>query len=177
MTCQKSVLLTFNHREVLTMSLTPPRMHFQNFFLFLSRSIFRWLRRGILQFFCSCCLYGAIYKTKLSVFRFFTENFSSPKEFSLIIFGKIRKTVNFVLLITPQRQRLQKNWSIPRRSQRKMLRDRNWKKFWECILGGVICTTKSAFLRYFEKSQNRQFCFAIFSIKIAPPEKTKYTMT
>ena len=63
-------------------------MHFQNFFQFLSRSIFRWLHRGILQFFCSCCLCGAIYKTKLSVFRFVTENLSSPKESSLIIFGK-----------------------------------------------------------------------------------------
>ena len=93
------------------LQITPPRMHCRNFFLFLSRSIFRWLRRGILQFFCSCCLYGAIYKTKLSVFRFFNENFSSPKEFSLIIFGKIRKTVNFVLLITPQRQRLQKKYT------------------------------------------------------------------
>ena len=57
-----------------------------------------------------------------------------------------------------------------------MLRDRNKKKFRKCILGGVICTTKLAFLWFFEKSQNRHICFTNFSIKIAPPEKTKYTM-
>ena len=36
-----------------------------------------------------------------------------------------QKTDNFVSQITPQILHLQKIWSIPRRSQRKMLRDRN----------------------------------------------------
>ena len=36
-----------------------------------------------------------------------------------------QKTDNFVSQITPQIMDLQKIWSIPRRSQRKMLQDRN----------------------------------------------------
>ena len=77
--------------------ITPPRMHSQNFFQFLSRSIFRWLRRGILQFFCSRCLCGVISKTKLTVFRIFPkiiwENSLGEEKFSV----KNLKTDNFVL--------------------------------------------------------------------------------
>merc|ERR1711875_142895 len=36
---------------------------------------------------------------------------------------------------------------------------------------------KIAFFGFFQKSQNRQFCFEIFSMKNASTEKTKYTTT
>ena len=59
--------------------ITTPRMHPKNFWLFLSRSIFRWLHHGIQYFFCRGCLWGAIRETKLSDFRIFAQNWSSPK--------------------------------------------------------------------------------------------------
>ena len=91
--------------------------------------------------------------------------------------SKIRKTDNFVLQITPPIWHLQKNRSIPRHSQHKILQERNKKKFRGCILGSIICLTKSTFLVFFEKSQNRQFCLENCSMKIILPEKRKYTMT
>ena len=59
--------------------ITTPRMHPKNFWLFLSRSIFRWLRHGIQYFFCRGCFWGAIRETKLSVFSIFAQKLSSPK--------------------------------------------------------------------------------------------------
>ena len=91
--------------------------------------------------------------------------------------AKILKTDDFVSLIAPQKQPLQNNYCIPWRSQQKMLRDKYNQKFWGCILGVVICLTKSAFFWFFEKSQNRQFCVANFSMKIASTEKMKYFTT
>ena len=37
-------------------------------------SIFRWLRRGILRFFCRRCFHGEIWKTIWPVFRIFQRN-------------------------------------------------------------------------------------------------------
>ena len=37
--------------------------------------------------------------------------------------------------------------------------------------------SKIIFFSFFKKSQNRRFCFAIFSMKNASTEKTEYTMT
>ena len=45
------------------------------------------------------------------------------------------------------------------------------------LFHGENCETKSPFFGFFQKSQNRRFCFAIFSMKNASTEKTKYTTT
>ena len=42
---------------------------------------------------------------------------------------------------------------------------------------GENCETKSPFSAFFKKAKKRQFCFAIFSMKNASTEKTKYTTT
>ena len=42
------------------------------------------------------------------------------------------KTDSLVLQISTQKQHLQKNWSIPQRSQ---------QQFWKCLLGGTIYLT------------------------------------
>ena len=60
--------------------ITTPRMHPQNFWLFLSCSIFRWLCHGIQYFFWRGCFWGAIRETKSPVFRIFAQNLSSPKK-------------------------------------------------------------------------------------------------
>ena len=39
------------------------------------------------------------------------------------------------------------------------------------------CTYFWSIFTFFQKSQNRQFCFAIFSMKIVSTEKTEYTTT
>ena len=76
-------------------------------------------------YFFRCRFWGVICKTKLSVFRIFSKNWFSPKSVLKQFWAKMPKTDNFVLQIAPQKQHLQKNQSIPQRSQRKMLRDRN----------------------------------------------------
>ena len=91
--------------------------------------------------------------------------------------AKILKTDDFVSFIAPQKQPLQNNYCIPWRSQRKMLPDKSNQKIWECILGVVICLTKSAFFKFFEKCQNRRFCVANFSMKTASTEKMEYSTT
>ena len=85
--------------------------------------------------------------------------------------AKMLKTDNFVSLIAPQKQPLQKKYCIPWWSQRKMMRDKNNQKFLGCILGVVICLTKSTFFWFFEKSKNRRFCVANFSMKTVSTEK------
>ena len=73
---------------------------------------------------------------------------------------KILKTGNIVSQISPWKQRLQKKQSIPRRSQRKMLRYRHQENTPRPILGGAISHTKSpffAFLKNMEKSKKCQF--------------------
>ena len=44
--------------------------------------------------------------------------------------------------ISPQKQHLQQKWSIPQRSQYKMLGDGNRKNVWRFILRGVNSPTK-----------------------------------
>ena len=45
--------------------------------------------------------------------------------------------------------------------------------FLSMIFHGENCKTKLSFFGYFQKSQKRQFCFAIFSMKNASTEKNK----
>ena len=70
--------------------------------------IFRWLRRGVLHFFCRPCFHGEICKTN-----------GCKIDATL----KIIKCVHFVLQISPRKHGLQKKSSTPRRSQRKILRN------------------------------------------------------
>ena len=70
--------------------------------------IFRWLRHGVLHFFCRPCILGVICKTKWTLF---------------IILRVASISHPFVLQISPWKQGLQKKWSTPRRSQWKILRD------------------------------------------------------
>ena len=70
--------------------------------------IFRWLRRGVLYFFCRPCFLVEICKTKWTLF---------------IILRVASILQPFVLQISPWKQGLQKKWSTPRRSQRKILRN------------------------------------------------------
>ena len=42
-----------------------------------------------------------------------------------------------------------------------------------CIFHGENCETKSPFFSFFQKSQNRRFCFVIFSMKNAVTEKNR----
>ena len=78
------------------------------------RRIFRWLRRGVLHFFCRPCFHGEICKTKWTLF---------------ILFRVASILHRFVLQISPWNQGLQKKWSTPRQSQRKILRNCHLR-FW-----------------------------------------------
>ena len=84
------------------------------------RRIFRWLRRGVLHFFCRPCFHGEICKTN-----------GCKMDATL----KIIKSVHFVLQISPRKHGLQKKRSTPRRSQQKILRN--------CHLNFFICETLS----------------------------------
>ena len=84
------------------------------------RRIFRWLRRGVLHFFCRPCFHGEICKTN-----------GCKMDATL----KIIKRVHFVLQISPRKHGLQKKWSTPRQSQRKIL--------WNCHLRFLIFKTLS----------------------------------
>ena len=66
-------------------------------------------------------------------------------------YRNILQTGHFVSQISPQEINLQKKWSIPQRSQWKLLQDGNKNNIWRRILRGVNRHTKWAFLGYFEK--------------------------
>ena len=72
------------------------------------RRIFRWLRRGVLYFFCRPCFLWEICKTKWTLF---------------ILFRVASILHRFVLQISLWNQGLQKKWTTPRQSQRKILRN------------------------------------------------------
>ena len=55
--------------------ITPPRIGPGVFSWCLLHSIFCWLRRGILCFFCRCCFHGEIWETISPVFRIFQRKF------------------------------------------------------------------------------------------------------
>ena len=74
----------------------------------------------------------------------------------------------------------------------KVSKIKNWRctfySFFRALRCGVLCffcqcifhgenRKKTAFFAFFKKSQNRWFCFAIFSMKNASTEKTEYTTT
>ena len=67
-------------------------------------------------------------------------------------YTKILQTGHFVSQTFPQEKHLQKKWSIPQRSQWKLLQDGNKNNIWRRILRGVNSRTKWAFLRYFVKN-------------------------
>ena len=89
------------------------------------RRIFRWLRRGVLHFLSRPWFHGEIYKTKRC-------NMDATL--------KRIKSVHFVLQISPWKQGLQKKWSTPRQSQRKILRN--------CHLRFYIFETLSQIFRH-----------------------------
>ena len=66
-------------------------------------------------------------------------------------YTKILQTGHFVSQTSPQEKYLQKKWSIPQRSQWKLLQDGNKNNIWRRILRGVNSRTKWAFLGYIEK--------------------------
>ena len=66
-------------------------------------------------------------------------------------YTKILQTGHFVSQTFPQEKHLQKKWSIPQRSQWKLLQDGNKNNIWRRILRGVNSRTKWEFLGYFEK--------------------------
>ena len=66
-------------------------------------------------------------------------------------YTKFLQTGHFVSQNSPQEKYLQKKWSIPQRSQWKLLQDGNKNNIWRCILRGVNSCTKWAFLGYIEK--------------------------
>ena len=84
------------------------------------RRIFRWLRRGVLNFFCRPCFHGESCKTN-----------GCKMDATL----KMIKSVHFVLQISPRKHSLQEKWSIPQRIRRKILRKchLNFFYFWNFV--------------------------------------------
>ena len=72
---------------------------------------------------------------------------------------------------------LRKKFGGPKRPARTALEDGCDEKKRFSIFDPRFGPYFSAFFGFFQKSQNRRFCFAIFSMKNASTEKTKYTTT
>ena len=77
--------------------------------------------------------------------------------------------------IKPLSGGLQKKWRLPYSLLFRALRRGVLCFFCRCVFHGENCETKLPFFGLFQKSQNRQFCFAIFSMKNKSTEKTEYT--
>ena len=78
--------------------------------------------------------------------------------------------MRYLCTIKPLSGGLRKKWRLP-------------SSFFPCCFflsnhfSWGILRNKITFFGFLKKSQNRHFCFAIFSMKNALTEKTKYTMT
>ena len=109
-------------------------------------------------------------------FRFFPP--VSPRTFRLFsaFFQKV-KTGDFVSRFSQWKIRWQKKRSIPRRTARKNEEDSHLRFFIFETLSQRFLQNIFIDFRFFEKTQNRRFCFAIFSMKNASTEKTEYTTT
>ena len=73
--------------------------------------------------------------------------------------------------------RLRKKFGGPKRPARTALEDGCDGKKRFSIFHPRFGPYLSAFFGFFQKSRNRRFCFAIFSVKNASTEKTEYTTT
>merc|ERR1711888_197247 len=70
-----------------------------------------------------------------------------------------------------------KKFGGPKRPARTALEDGCYEKKRFSIFHPRFGPYLSAFFGFFQKSKNRRFCFAIFSVKNASTEKTEYTTT
>ena len=76
-------------------------------------------------------------------------------------YTKILQTGHFVSQTSPQEKHLQKKWSIPQRSQWKLLQDGNKNNIWRHILWGVAALN-GRFGDILKKSQKCPYCDAIY---------------
>ena len=104
----------------------------------------------------------------------FIKSFSRPLSFGLIlsynidhilfsrkigILAEKSKQRQFCSANITKKKKVQKTWSIPWRSWRKILQNRHKGiNLWH-IAGGVICRTKSAIFDRFENSWKKQFFY------------------
>ena len=114
--------------------------------------------------------------TKKSVFRFFTPVLARTFRLFSAFFKKI-KTGDFVSQFSRWKMRRPKKRSIPRRSARKNEEDSSLRFFIFETLSQRFLQNIFIDFRFFEKTQNRPFCFAFFSVKNASTKKTEYTTT
>ena len=158
----------------------------------LSFSFFRADRRGVLRFFCRRIVHGENRETKSPVFTFLkkaekrrkvrAETGVKNRKLHLLLinfhnFSKKSKTGDFVSQFSPWKMRRPKKRSTPRRSARKNEQDSHLRFFIFETLSQRFLQNIFIDFRFFEKTKNRQFCFAIFSVKNASTEKTEYTTT